>query len=830
MATSDFTGTNGAAWPSEWTVGQSTGSSSATIDTNRGKMTLSQAGGYTDRRTQRLNLVASTADIVTEGTFMVPNLTSEVFGQSWVRCSTDVATDGYFLSLSPFYGDIGLFKRVGGAQTQLGAAVAFTWAANTITNWKLEATGTTIRAKVWSSGGEPGSWTISRTDSSHSAGFIGLSLDGGASTSQPYVCYWDNFTYPSTISQASGTIPATSTVTGSVTAKMPTSGTVAGTSGLIGDAIVTPEIASGTVAGVSAVSGDATVKVGAAGTVAGTSGVTGAIAFVRYGVSGTVAGTSAASGAVTARLLASGTAAATSGLSGTIGSHLLVSGVVNGVSAVLGGLLVTGKPGQGNEVLVLFDENEVLTGGRVTYYQFDLLDAQENLLGTLRGVRDGDLSFDAYSAVKSTGKLTVVSDPTYAHVPDSQPDFLGVQVNTPTGPQAVATSTTGVPADRFITSDADASDISVGDRVIITDSASQPKSGKAYTVRLKNSVSGDTSIYLTPDALVDIDVGDLLKVVTVGFEQRVDWLNARIRPMISISRLGGGDDPAGRLVPAGVYLCAAPVEQWTDAGLMREVELADKLSILDQDIASGDPSGIAAYALDTGANIIDAIKALIAETGEESPAIEPDTKVLAAPMVWEVGTTRLRVINDLLDAAGYFSLWCDGYGHYQAKAYVQPSDRVPVYESIAPFSDGPRSLMDPGWTRDRDIYSIPNRVLLVGQGTGEVAALTSTATNVDPDSPYSFPSRGRWITLVEIGVEAASQTELDTLARARLSRATSITNQLTVRHAYLPDLLVNSVVKFVNPDSGLDTYCYVVNTTIPFDPTGLCQTVMRLVT
>lgn len=204
-----FTGTDGASWSPLWVVGQSTGASSADLNSNRGRMTLSQAGSYTDRRTQRLSAAGTWGDVVLSGTVEFPTLASENFGQVWVRAGTDIATDGYFLSLSPFYGDVGLFKRVGGTQTQLGSSVAFGWAANTVTSWKVEAVGTTIRAKVWT-GSEPGPWTITQTDTSHTSGWIGLSLDGGASTSQTYRCFWDGveFPGPARVPVVSDTAPA----------------------------------------------------------------------------------------------------------------------------------------------------------------------------------------------------------------------------------------------------------------------------------------------------------------------------------------------------------------------------------------------------------------------------------------------------------------------------------------------------------------------------------------------------------------------------------------------------------------------------------------------
>jgi hypothetical protein len=383
-------------------------------------------------------------------------------------------------------------------------------------------------------------------------------------------------------------------------------------------------------------------------------------------------------------------------------------------------------------------------------------------------------------------------------------------------------------------SEADAALVQVGNSFQVQDgSGNVLNGGAAYSITAVDAGAAATvgvrPVHYSPAAPGPLTAGSRLVLVEVAASTVVDWLNVRIRPMIRIQRLGGGDDVSGQLIAAGVYTCAAPVEEWTATGLRRSVELTDKLGILDQDIASGDPAGLAAYTAVAGANILGLVRDLITGAGEQVPAIEPDTKTLTSALVWDMGTTRLKVVNDLLDAAGYFSLFCDGYGQYQAKRYVTPADRVPVYESIAPFEPGFQSLMDPQWRRDRDIYSVPNRYLAVSQGSGDTAALTSIATNTDPTSPYSFPSRGRWITRVDTGVEAADQDALDSIARSRLSAASSVTDQITLKHAYLPDLTVNSVVRFVNPDAGLDIYCYVIRTTIPLDPLVLCETTMRVV-
>lgn len=614
-----------------------------------------------------------------------------------------------------------------------------------------------------------------------------------------------------TAAQAAGVIPVIVTTAGTVGSRQLTSGTGAAVVTTSGNpTIITLPQAAGAVPVVVTTTGNAVIK--------------------QIVTSGTVVVIANTAGTVSSRQLTSGTSAAVVTTSGTVGKIFGAgaAGVVSIIVTTSGIPVVTGNVTQGGDVLVLFNPDEVLTEGRVTYYQFDLLDDRENLIGTLQGVAEGDVSIDAYSAVKGTGSLLVYTDPQYRHLRDGQPDFLGVLVATPTGAQASSFGTSAT-LDILTCAESDALDISIGDLVQLTTSAGVLKEETIFTVTSKGTAFGFTNINYTPDSAALNTPGDLMVVVTVANEQLADWLNVRIRPMIRIQRLGGGDDPAGTLVPAGVYLCAAPVENWDATGLRRNVELIDKLSILDQDIASGSSSVITAYSALAGANIITLVTTLIAETGETHPAIQPDTKVLASPLMWDIGTTRLKIINDLLDAAGYFSLWVDGWGQYQATPYVQPTDRAPIYTSIAPFSDGPHSLMDSAWTRDRDIYSVPNRFLAVSQGDGETAALVSTATNVDPASPYSFPARGRWITQVEIGIEAVTQAALDTIARARLSSATSVTNQITLDHVFLPDLHINSVVHFVNPDSQLDIYCYVVRTTIPFDPTKLCQTTMRVV-
>jgi len=319
--------------------------------------------------------------------------------------------------------------------------------------------------------------------------------------------------------------------------------------------------------------------------------------------------------------------------------------------------------------------------------------------------------------------------------------------------------------------------------------------------------------------------GGSIEVVDIG--QSIDWLNVRVRPMARIESVQSSD---AITVPLGVFIPAAPVETWTAQGRTWKVELLDKNSILDQDIATSAVSGRAiTYALAKGTNVLATVKAIIAGVGESSPAIGTSTTVLGSPMSWDMGTTRLRIINDLLDAGGYCSLWCDGWGNYRTAPYVEQKNRVPIYTTINPFVVGPTSVMSPDWLLDRDIYGVPNRMVVVGEGDGRAGgeALTVVVENTDPASPFSYQARGRWITVVDTGVAAVNEAALLGYAKRRMTNLTATSSNITLKHLFLPELLVESVVRYKNGRAGADMLCVVRKTTVAFDSLGLAVSEIR---
>jgi len=270
-----------------------------------------------------------------------------------------------------------------------------------------------------------------------------------------------------------------------------------------------------------------------------------------------------------------------------------------------------------------------------------------------------------------------------------------------------------------------------------------------------------------------ISGGGKIEVDDVG--QGVDWLTIRVRPWWSVA----GAEPW----PLGVFLASAPTALHTETGRAWSVELLDKLVILDQDAVDG------SYSLPAGTVVTTAVKAVIASAGETATAITDSDETLTAGMVWPAGTSKLRIVNDLLAAINYFSLRCDGFGRYVAAPYIRPQDR-PVARA---FAEGARAIHEAAFTRDQDLAAIPNKVVLVATATGDTESLVAVATNTDPASPFSYPSRDRWIVHTEEGVEATSQGVLDALAARRLADLSSVTATLDIAHAAVPLDLNDSV-------------------------------------
>lgn len=264
--------------------------------------------------------------------------------------------------------------------------------------------------------------------------------------------------------------------------------------------------------------------------------------------------------------------------------------------------------------------------------------------------------------------------------------------------------------------------------------------------------------------------------------QDIDWMSHRVQAIYSNGT---------KSWPVGTYLLSSPREQHSAFTVTYDVGLLTKMNVIAEDTIEE------RYSLTAGATVIPAVTELITSTGETRLAVTDSDSTLNAALTWEAGTSKLTVINDLLQAAGYWSLWCDGSGLFRVEPYTNPADRNVSFE----FAHGETSIHFPDWDREQDMTSVPNKFIAIGQGDEEEPPFIGVATNEDPDSPFSYPRRGRWIPEVEEGVEGTTQAVFDQYAAKKLAEAMDPVARLNVTHAML-DLSPNALVGFT-PEDGV---------------------------
>lgn len=310
----------------------------------------------------------------------------------------------------------------------------------------------------------------------------------------------------------------------------------------------------------------------------------------------------------------------------------------------------------------------------------------------------------------------------------------------------------------------------------------------------------------------------------------VDWNVTRIRPVRIVKGLPE--------MPLGAYVITASPEKWSAVGRVFQVEAHEKTTVLQQ-------QGLAeSYTAPDDVPVLQIVAGILAACGETITVDGSMDRTLTGPRVFHPGGddagSWLTIVNALLRAVGYGILRTDPLGRFVATPYVLPADRSPLYTVLNDESgaamvrelvDGDESIYSPEWTRDRDMWGVPNRVVAVSEGDGDSLPVSAYWDNTDPGSPFSISSRGRVITPTggPLSVEvpdftsepdphAATVAFLEDAARRELVRLSQVTDAVKV--SCLPTFLdVDDALIFESTPAGVNAMHTVVgfSDTLSFD-------------
>lgn len=177
----------------------------------------------------------------------------------------------------------------------------------------------------------------------------------------------------------------------------------------------------------------------------------------------------------------------------------------------------------------------------------------------------------------------------------------------------------------------------------------------------------------------------------------------------------------------------------------------------------------------------------------------------------------LSIVNWLLDAAGYASVWVDAFGNVQMTPYVEPLER-PISITLA---DDENSILYPELSKRSDYSDTPNVVRLIYETDAET--LVASAANVDPDSKASLLVRKYEVTHSESVSELSGETtaerleRLKVLAKQRLIDKSSGIEYVDGKCQYCEGLEPNNAVRIDYVRAGIDWSGAITNVSVKLE-------------
>ena len=219
---------------------------------------------------------------------------------------------------------------------------------------------------------------------------------------------------------------------------------------------------------------------------------------------------------------------------------------------------------------------------------------------------------------------------------------------------------------------------------------------------------------------------------------------------------------------------SSPSRKSEGKSISRDVECYDKTQILKDDKFDR------RHIVRAGENYINAIATIIASAGISNYRLDACASVLRTDIEFEIGTSKLSAVNQLLQAVNYNDLYADAYGAIRGTKYVQPEGRtIDCY-----YATDKNSIVLPGAEEWLDTYEAPNKIVRYLENA-ESECMIASVTNSDPASRLSTVSRGRTIVDVEAVSDIADQATLEAYTQ-RIATEKKIYQQIIFQSAVMP--------------------------------------------
>lgn len=295
-------------------------------------------------------------------------------------------------------------------------------------------------------------------------------------------------------------------------------------------------------------------------------------------------------------------------------------------------------------------------------------------------------------------------------------------------------------------------------------------------------------------------------------QEQVDWRTHRIRAWYGVSSRGRSME-----WPVGTFIVESPERVLNGRSrTAHELQLFDMTYRLDRQTSTAQ-----AWSARKGQNIIERLRTLL-DRAQMVHRFEDSDATFGADISWPAGTTYMRMANDLLSAANFFSISADPMGVLRASPYQAQASRGVAFE----FRDDRTGIpFLPDVTHKADTYTVPGEVIAVAT-SDDPDAEPMVARAISATGPFSFAERGFRISHLETDVAAATQEALQAYAERRLEEKQRVSSTFSFQHLPIP-VDVNDIVTLTSPVRGITTRAVVEKFSYSQDVPGVSTTTIR---
>ena len=285
-----------------------------------------------------------------------------------------------------------------------------------------------------------------------------------------------------------------------------------------------------------------------------------------------------------------------------------------------------------------------------------------------------------------------------------------------------------------------------------------------YRVEVVRNGARYTDLEFVDKPTIDADMNAAVKVsfaATFRYDPLVDYLSDRMRLYLNVD---------GQEEPLGEFVVATTKRLTTDTGGDRIRIEAYDLGHLLQSAKLEEPLYFSG-----NTNYLEPVKTLLLRAGLVLMVETPTEEKLIINREWGIGTSYLKIINELLEEIGYSQLWFNARGF----AILAPA-QDPIAANIT-HRYGPELIpVKLAAEREVDAWDAPNVFVLICDNPELDAPIVARAENNNPVSALSILRRGRRIVQIVKVKATPSQRVLQEMADRMVQESILRTEVATV--------------------------------------------------